>query len=114
MGSAAGNAAERLVERSRDVVAAVLLDAAGSMLASAGSDGERSRQLGELAYGLLREADAASSEPVAQVEVAVSGGAVFVVRTARRMFACVTGRPVLPALLFYDLRRTMIDAGDES
>jgi hypothetical protein len=46
-----------------------------------------------------------------QVEVANAEGAVFAVRERGWTIAAVTGRPALPSLMFYDLRRVLSDLG---
>jgi predicted regulator of Ras-like GTPase activity (Roadblock/LC7/MglB family) len=99
----------RLVDTSADVLEAVLLDAAGSPIASNEPDTERSHELGDLARQLIERADAASPEPAEQIEVHVAGGSVYAVRTPRHVLACVTRRAALPALVLYDLRRALLD-----
>jgi predicted regulator of Ras-like GTPase activity (Roadblock/LC7/MglB family) len=99
----------RLVDTSPDVHAAVLLDAAGSLEASSLPDGDRSRELAALAHRLVERADAASPEPVEQIEVHVTGGSVYAVRSPRHVLACVTKRGALPALVLYDLRHALVE-----
>ena len=94
---------------SADVRAAVLLDAAGGLVAASGSDAGRGRRLGELAHELVMAADSAATEPTEQIEAQVPGGGVFAVRDARYTLACVTKRLALPALVLYDMRMTMLD-----
>lgn len=105
----AHTAARQVAERSADVRAAVLLDAAGSLLGSSGADPKGARQLGELGRRLVEQADAVSAEPVEQIEVQMTEGGVFAVRTPRYVLACVTRRLALPALVLYDLRQTMLE-----
>jgi predicted regulator of Ras-like GTPase activity (Roadblock/LC7/MglB family) len=105
--SATPSAPERLVQTSADVRAAVLIDAAGGLIASSDADRDRSRQLAELAHGLVEAADAAASEPTEQIEAQVADGTVFVMRDSRVALACVAGRLALPALVLYDLRETL-------
>jgi hypothetical protein len=99
--------ATRLVERSTDVLAAVVLDAAGGMLDTAGVESGSARELADLARRLVERADAVSSDPVEQVEVQTLGGVVFAVRDTRHVLACVTRRAALPALVLYDLRQAL-------
>ena len=106
---AVAGAPARLVEMSADVRAAVLLDPAGGLIAAGGADAECSRRLADLAYDLLRAADAASDRPAEQIEAQVERGAVFAVRSARHTLACVVRRLALPALILYDLRQTLLD-----
>lgn len=100
-------AARQMTKRSADVRAAVVLDAAGGLLASSGADPEGARQLGELGRRLVEQADAVSTEPVEQIEVQLPEGGVFAVRTPHCILACVTRRLALPALVLYDLRQTV-------
>jgi hypothetical protein len=99
--------AARLVDSSTDVLAAVILDAAGGMLETSGVEPASARELAELARQLLERADAVSPDPVEQIEVQTAGGAVFAVRDARHVLACVTRRLALPALVLYDLRQAL-------
>jgi hypothetical protein len=99
--------AERLVDSSTDVLAAVVLDAAGGLLDSGGVESERARELGELARRLVERADAVSETPVAQIEVQTAGGSVFAVRDSRHVLGCVTRRAALPSLVLYDLRHAL-------
>lgn len=94
---------------SADVRAAVLLDPAGGLIAASDGDRKRARRLAELVYELVVAADAASDLPTEQIEARVDGGAVFAVRSARHTLACVVRRLALPALILYDLRRTLLD-----
>jgi hypothetical protein len=96
--------AGRLVDSSTDVLAAVLLDAAGGFVEANGVDSAGERELSELARRLVERADAVSDDPVEQIEVQAAGGAVFAVRDARHVLACVTRRAALPALVLYDMR----------
>jgi hypothetical protein len=92
-----------LVDRSPDLFAAVLLDAAGNVVEASGGDSGQGRELGDLARQLVERADAASDAPVEQIEVQVAGGSVFAVRGPRHVLACVTRRTALPALVLFDL-----------
>jgi hypothetical protein len=105
---------QRLVDGSTDVLAAVVLDAAGALVAADGVEVTGERELGDLARRLLERADAVSDAPVAELEVQVAGGAVFAVRDARHVLACVTRRPVLPALVLYDLRHALGELAREA
>ena len=97
----------RLVEMSADVRAAVLVDPAGGLVGSGGSDRARARRLAGLAHDLLAIADAASG-PNEHVEAQTATGAVFAVRNARYTLACVARRLALPALVLYDMRQTLL------
>jgi len=99
--------ARRLVDSSTDVIAAVVLDAAGGLVDVSGVDQDRARELADLSRQLVERADGISVDPVEQIEVQASGGAVFAVRDARHVLVCVTRRPALPALVLYDLRHAI-------
>lgn len=105
--SAPPSAPERLVATSADVRAAVLIDAAGGLIAASDADRDRARLLAELAHGLVEAADAAASEPTEQIEAQIGDGMVFVMRDSRVALACVARRLALPALVLYDLRETL-------
>lgn len=104
-------AAERLCELSSDARAAVLLDAAGALAGSSGSDPERARMLGDLTRELFETVDRATrdwdAEPAEQVEVQVPGGAAFASRTPRWTLAVVARRGALSSLMLYDLRAVL-------
>jgi hypothetical protein len=99
--------ARRLVDSSSDVIAAVILDAAGGLVEASGVDAGSERELADLARQLVERADAASATPVEQIEVQAAAGAVFAVRDSRHVLACVTRRAALPALVLYDLRHAL-------
>lgn len=102
------SAPTRLVQMSADVRTAVLADPAGGLVsASEDLDSSQSRQLAGLAADLFGAADSALGDPAHQVEAQVAGGGVFAVRNARHTLACVTWRPVLPALVLYDLQSVL-------
>ena len=100
-----------LDELSTDIRAAVLLNRRGALAAANGdAPGE---ELRELTLKLLERADAAApfEGPVAQVEAGTAAGSVFAVRAEGWTVAVVTGRFVLPSLMFYDLRSVLSDLG---
>jgi hypothetical protein len=99
--------ARRLVDSSTDVLAAVILDAAGGLVDAGGIEPDRARELGDLARRLVERADAVSADPVEQIEVQTAGGSVFAVRDTRHVLACVTRRAALPALVLYDLQHAL-------
>lgn len=108
--SSAESAPSDLVDMCADVRAAVLADPAGGLIAaSEGLDAGPSRRLAGLAADLFGAADSALGDPAHQVEAQVDGGGVFAVRNARHTLACVTRRPVLPALVLYDLQSVLGD-----
>ena len=95
------------MEVSADVRAAVLLDAAGGLVASSLAETTQARRLAELTHELVLGADSASRVPAEQIEAQTGAGAVFAVRSARHTLACVVRRLALPALILYDLHRAM-------
>jgi len=103
--------AARLCELSSDARAAVLLDAAGAMVGFSDTDKERAHGLGDLTRQLLETVDRATrdwnAEPAEQIEVQVSGGAVFASRTPRWTLAVVARRAALASLMLYDLRAVL-------
>ncbi|MEX1141968.1 MAG: roadblock/LC7 domain-containing protein [Thermoleophilaceae bacterium] len=99
----------RLVDNSADVQAAILLDAAGTPIASSDDDTGRTRELADLARRLVETADGATDEPIEQVEVQAAGGSAFAVRSPRHVLACVASRAALPALVLYDLRHALLE-----
>lgn len=88
-------------------MAAVLLDAAGGLVEASGVGRDRARELADLTRQLVERADSVATDPVEQIEVQTSGGAVFAVRDARHVLACVTRRPTLSSLVLYDLRHAL-------
>jgi hypothetical protein len=103
--------AERLCELSADARAAVLLDAAGSLVGSHGVPDGSSRELAELARKLFEGVDRAHRDlpggPPEQVEVQVEGGSVYATRTPRWTLAVVGRRAALSSLMLMDLRAVL-------
>lgn len=108
--------AERLVELSTDVRAAVLLDAAGVPAAIHGVPAADSTELAELARGLFEAVDRANRAmpggPPEQIEVQVDGGTVYASRTPRWMLAAVARRTALSSLTLMDLRAVLAELED--
>ena len=101
----------RLCELSTDARAAVLLDAAGSLVGASDDDHDHARELAELGRRLFEEVDRATrdwdTEPPEQVEVQLPGGAVFASRTPRWTLVAVAKRGALASLILYDLRAVL-------
>jgi hypothetical protein len=98
-----------LLELSSDIRVALLLDAAGELVAAA-PDPPPGR-MAELAGELSREAGArfgGDREPV-ELDAACDGGAVFLIRSEHGAMAAVTDRSVLPGLIFYDMHAVLMD-----
>ena len=110
----AARALDRLREISSQVRAAVVFDAAGEVLGSTLDDEERARSVAGEAQALLAEAEqrgggAEGSGEFAQLEVALQGGSVFVVRHAERSIAATTPPEPTVGLVFYDLKSCLRD-----
>jgi hypothetical protein len=94
-----------LRELSPDVRAALLLDAAGALVADSEDDPEQAEELAERVRQLVAVADsAAGGEPPEQLEVQVEAGTVFAARDPGHLLAAVTRRSALSSLMFYDMR----------
>ncbi len=89
----------RLGELSSAVRAAVILDAAGNLLAGR-------EELGQDAAALLRATEAAA------IEVADERGALYAVRSGGHAIVALTARPALAALMLYDLRAVLAGLGE--
>jgi predicted regulator of Ras-like GTPase activity (Roadblock/LC7/MglB family) len=104
----ASAALERLKDISSQVRAAVLFERGGKVVASSLSDGKRAERLAQEAEQLLADAeknrDGAGGGEFAQLEVALHGGSVFVVRDGARLIAATTPPEPTVGLVFYDLK----------
>jgi hypothetical protein len=98
-----------LLELSVDIHAAALIDRAGSVIASAPDS------FGKRASGLSRELarEAREMSPstgtVVEIDVSVEDGAAFVICGQEQSMVCVTGRSVLPGLIFHDMHAVLKD-----
>jgi hypothetical protein len=90
-------ALDYLRELSADIVAGVVLDGDGKLLA--GPD-----ELGEAARDLMMAAGEAE-----EVHVSTADGAIFAARSERHVLVVVCGRFALPSLIRYDLRLVLAD-----
>lgn len=96
-----------LTEISSQVETAVLLDADGTVLASTLGDPARSERLARTALDLLAAAPAAlggETRTVAQLEVALTSGSVFVATEDGRSIVATTAASPTSGLVLYDLR----------
>jgi predicted regulator of Ras-like GTPase activity (Roadblock/LC7/MglB family) len=101
----ASAALERLRDISSQVRVAVVFDSSGAVLGSTLGDDERSQQLATEARALSDAAEARGAEgQFAQLEVALQGGSVFVVRDGERLVAATTPPEPTVGLVFYDLK----------
>jgi len=97
-----------LVELSREVRAAVIVDGVGQPLGAEGVEDDRVRELGAAAADLFTAIDRASPErPAEQAEAQVEGAGIYAVRDARFTLAAVANRTALPSLAVMDLRHVL-------
>jgi hypothetical protein len=90
----------RLGELSSEIREAIVLDAAGNRLAGdAGLAGAAADLIG-------------AAGDAAAIEVADERGGIYAVRDHRHALVAVTTRPVLPALMFMDLRIVLAGLGE--
>jgi hypothetical protein len=92
-------ALDYLRELSADIVAGVVLDGDGKLLA--GPD-----DLGAAARDLMAAAGDAE-----EVHVSTADGAIFAARSDKHALVVVCGRFALPSLIRYDLRLVLADLG---
>jgi predicted regulator of Ras-like GTPase activity (Roadblock/LC7/MglB family) len=107
-------ALERLREISSQVRAAVIFERGGKVVGSTFADDQRAKDVAEEAEALLTEAEQrrdAGDEAAefAQLEVALQGGSVFVVRDGDRLIAATTQPEPTVGLVFYDLKSCLRD-----
>jgi len=110
----AAAALERLREISSQVGAAVIFERGGKVVGSTFADDQRAKDVAEEAEALLTEAEQrrdAGDEAAefAQLEVALQGGSVFVVRDGDRLIAATTQPEPTVGLVFYDLKSCLRD-----
>ena len=104
----AAAALERLRDISSQVRAAVIFERGGQVVGSTLTDEERAKRVAEEAEQLLAEAEQQrptdGGDEFAQLEVALQGGSVFVVRDGNRLIAATTPPEPTVGLVFYDLK----------
>jgi predicted regulator of Ras-like GTPase activity (Roadblock/LC7/MglB family) len=110
----AAAALERLREISSQVRTAVIFERGGKVVGSTFADDQRANDVAEEAEALLTEAEQrrdAGDEAAefAQLEVALQGGSVFVVRDGDRLIAATTQPEPTVGLVFYDLKSCLRD-----
>jgi predicted regulator of Ras-like GTPase activity (Roadblock/LC7/MglB family) len=110
----AAAALERLREISSQVRAAVIFERGGKVVGSTFADDQRAKDVAVEAEALLTEAEQrrdAGDETAefAQLEVALQGGSVFVVRDGDRLIAATTQPEPTVGLVFYDLKSCLRD-----
>jgi predicted regulator of Ras-like GTPase activity (Roadblock/LC7/MglB family) len=107
----AAGALERLRDISSQVRSAVIFERGGKVLGSTLSDDGRAQDVAAEAEALLGAAEQrgepAAKGEFAQLEVALQGGSVFVVRDGKRVIAATTPPEPTVGLVFYDLKSTL-------
>jgi predicted regulator of Ras-like GTPase activity (Roadblock/LC7/MglB family) len=108
----AAEALTRLQDVSSQVEAAVILDRGGDVIASTIGDEERARRVARSGLSLLHEGER-RGEALAQLEVALPEGSVFVVVHGERLIAATTAPEPTVGLVFYDLKSCLRDLDRE-
>jgi predicted regulator of Ras-like GTPase activity (Roadblock/LC7/MglB family) len=104
-----------LTEISTQIEAAVVFDREGTVLASTVDD-DRAGRLAGTALELLKAAEEArpeGAEPLAQLDVALRDGSVFVVAHEDRLIAATTAPEPTVGLVFYDLKSCLRGLAEE-
>jgi hypothetical protein len=102
----ADDALAHLTEISTQIEAAVVLDREGGVQAATVDD-ERAGRIARAALELFRQADAQREQELVQLDAALAGGTVFVVRDEERLIAATTGPGPTAGLVFYDLKSAL-------
>ena len=101
-----------LTEISTQIETAVVFDREGTVLASTVDD-DRAGRLADAALQLFRAADERREQELVQLDAALQGGSVFVVRDADRLIAATTSPEPTVGLVFYDLKTALRGLGEE-
>jgi hypothetical protein len=100
-----------LTEISTQIETAVVLDREGTVLAATVDD-DRAGRLAGAALELFRTADEKRERDLVQLDAALQGGSVFVVRDADRLIAATTTPEPTVGLVFYDLKSCLRALGE--
>jgi hypothetical protein len=100
-----------LTEISTQIETAVVFDREGTVL-GATVDDERAGRLAGVALELFRAADEQREQDLVQLDAALQGGSVFVVRDADRLIAATTTQEPTVGLVFYDLKSCLRALGE--
>lgn len=96
-----------LLDVSEDVVAAVILDPGGRVLAASVGE-EKAERASEIASAMLAYADALRTGASAgRLEAVTADGHVFLVRDEAGAVVATTGRDPVAGLVYHDLRATL-------
>jgi len=106
-----------LTEISTQIETAVVFDREGTVVAATVDDEQAGRLAGS-ALELLRAAEehaapGTEAEGLAQLDVALKDGSVFVVRAEDRLIAATTAPEPTVGLVFYDLKSCLRGLGEE-
>jgi predicted regulator of Ras-like GTPase activity (Roadblock/LC7/MglB family) len=105
------DALAHLTEISSQIDAAVVLDKEGTVVAATVDD-ERAGRMAGAALELFRRAGEQRGRELVQLDVALEGGSVFVVRDADRLIAATTRSEPTVGLVFYDLKSCLRSIGE--
>ena len=105
------DALAHLTEISSQIDAAVVLDKEGTVVAATVDD-ERAGRMAGAALELFRRAGEQRGQELVQLDVALEGGSVFVVRDADRLIAATTRSEPTVGLVFYDLKSCLRSIGE--
>ena len=108
----AADALAHLTEISTQIEAAVVLDREGTVVAATVDD-ERAGRMAGAALELYRVADGQREQELVQLDAALDGGSVFVVRDADRLIAAITRAEPTVGLVFYDLKSALRGLAEE-
>jgi predicted regulator of Ras-like GTPase activity (Roadblock/LC7/MglB family) len=100
-----------LTEISTQIETAVVLDREGTVLAATVDD-DRAGRLAGAALELFRTADEKRERDLVQLDAALQGGSVFVVRDADRLIAATTTPEPTVGLVFFDLKSCLRALGE--
>jgi predicted regulator of Ras-like GTPase activity (Roadblock/LC7/MglB family) len=102
-----------LTEISTQIEAAVIFDQSGEVAGSTVADDERSKRMARSARALLDAAESRGDGDLAQLEVSLREGSVFVVRHEGQAIAATTGVQPTVGLVFYDLKTCLRRLAEE-
>jgi predicted regulator of Ras-like GTPase activity (Roadblock/LC7/MglB family) len=110
---ATAQALSDLTEISSQIESAVAFDREGTVVASTVDD-ERAGRLASSALELLKSAEehGTAGKELAQLDVALQDGSVFVVRDGDRLIVATTTAEPTAGLVFYDLKSALRGMGE--
>ena len=105
-----------LVEISPQIRSVVVVGSDGVVVGSNLADGSAAKRLADGGLRLASEADEVRGAHVAQLEVALQSGSVFVVRDGDRAIVATTRAEPTVGLVFYDLKTALrsIEGSDDA